>query len=112
MRIYVLVSILIGNLLSSVGALDTHALATLDAVQHALLKHDDAHGHSHGDDLLALYEGTSHSHLGADHSHDKAHALPTMLVAAVAAVPYWKPRSAIWTERLTAHRLERPPKAA
>jgi hypothetical protein len=112
MRIYVLVSILIGNLLSSVGALDTHALATLDAVQHTQLEHDDAHGHSHGDDLLAHYEGTSHSHLGADHSHDKAHALPATRVAVAAPAPDWKPRSAIWTEQLTAHRLDRPPKAA
>jgi hypothetical protein len=111
-RAWVLLVILVGTLLSSLGVLQTHALATLDALQHAQAVHDDTHGHSHDDDAPALYEAGSHTHLGSDHSHDKAHALPAMPEMGVAAAPPWKPRSHAWIDRLMTHRLERPPRTA
>jgi len=111
-RMGVLLVILVGTLLSSLGALRTHALAMLDAVQHTQAAHDGTHGHSHDDEPLAAYEGASHTHLGSDHSHDKAHDLPAMRVVAVPTIPAWKPRSHNWIDRLVTHRLERPPKTA
>ncbi len=112
MRLCVLLVILVGTLLSSLGALHAHALAPLDAVQHAQAEHGDAPGHSHEDESSAAYEGPSHTHLGADHSHDKAHCLPVMPRLCLNSVTPWKPRPLCWRDRLMSHRLERPPKAA
>jgi hypothetical protein len=54
----------------------------------------------------------SHTHLGADHSHDKAHALPAMPDVMPAMETLRKPTMLAWMDRMTSHRLERPPKAA
>lgn len=110
-RAWVLLVILVGTLLSSVGSLHSHSLAALKAVQHAETVHDD-HGHSHDDDVLERYSGPLHSHLGADHSHDKAHALPVVPGISASEPPFWGATSLDWLDRLIAHRLERPPKAA
>lgn len=113
LRLCVLFVILAGTLMSSLGALHAHALAPLDAVTlHDPAPDDDAHGHSHDDEPLATGEGAPHTHLGADHSHDKAHALPTMPALGMAAAPPWKARSLARIDRLMPHRLERPPKTA
>ena len=112
MRACVLLIILFGTLLSSLGVLQTHALAPLDAIQIAQAEQDDSHGHPHEGDPLAAYEGASHTHLGSDHSHDKAHALPAMSGLGMSAAPPWRPRTRAWIDRLMTHRLDRPPKTA
>lgn len=111
-RAWVLLVILVGTLMSSVGSLHSHSLAALKAVQHEETVHDDSHGHSHDDDVLERYSGPLHSHLGSDHSHDKAHALPDIPSFSASAPPFWGAASPEWLDRLVAHRLERPPKAA
>lgn len=113
MRLGVLLVILLGTLLSSLGTLQSHGLQTLDMLQHVeSVASDDSHGHSHEDESLALFDGLPHTHLGADHSHDKAHALPVMPAVVPAMAELRKPAQLAWVDRLTSHRLERPPKAA
>jgi hypothetical protein len=113
MRLGVLLVILVGTLLSSLGNMQSHGMQTLDVLQHvesAAL--DDSHGHSHEDESLVVFDGVSHTHLGADHSHDKAHALPAMPDVMPAMETLRKPTMLAWMDRMTSHRLERPPKAA
>ncbi len=120
MRAWVLLVILFGSLLSSLGAVRSHALAALETARHTQVAHDaaypsahdDAHGHTHEGDALAAHEGGLHTHLGSDHSHDKAHALPAMQSVPVSTAPLWKPRSHAWIDRLLTQRLDRPPKTA
>lgn len=112
MRLCVLLVILFGTLLSSLGALHAHALVPLDAVQHAQGKYGDAPGHSHQNASPISYESPSHTHLGADHSHDKAHCLPVMPRLGLNSVTPRRPQLLSWRDRLMSHRLERPPKAA
>ncbi|MBN9369451.1 hypothetical protein [Hydrogenophaga sp.] len=113
MRLGVLLVILLGTLLSALGNLQSHGIQTLGVFQHAeSAALDDSHGHSHEDESLALFDGLSHTHLGADHSHDKAHALPVMPDVIPAMEALRKPAMLAWMDRLTSRRLERPPKAA
>jgi hypothetical protein len=112
MRLGVLLVILVGTLLSSLGGLHSHGLKTLDVIQHAEATEGDSHGHSHEEADLALFDGRSHTHLGADHSHDKAHALPLMPAVAPVMKPPGKPLVLAWMDRLAIHRLDRPPKTA
>lgn len=113
MRLGVLLVIFMGTLLSSLGNLHSHGFQTLDAIQHAeAAALDDAHGHTHEDESLTYVDGVSHSHLGADHSHDKAHALPVEPDVVLAMKPLRKARMLSWMDRLASRRLERPPKAA
>ncbi|MBX3608691.1 MAG: hypothetical protein KF871_02250 [Hydrogenophaga sp.] len=99
--------------------MNSHALAVLDAVRSADMPHgadqpnahDHSNNHSHDDLWLADIEGAAHSHLGADHSHDKAHALPVLIRLANAAPSGWTRRTIALYERWPVHRLERPPKA-
>jgi hypothetical protein len=115
LRVWVLLTLLVGALGSSIGAMNSHAFAVLDAVRSVDTSHGadqpHAHDHSHDDLWLADIEGAAHSHLGADHSHDKAHALPILIKLANAAPSGWARRTIAWCERWPVHRLERPPKA-
>jgi ABC-type Zn2+ transport system substrate-binding protein/surface adhesin len=115
-RVWMLMAMLVGTLISSLGALNTHALAVLDAVEATDMARDDDHehdhGHSHDDGWLANVDGATHTHLGADHSHDKAHALPGLPRLAGSDTPGWARHPVAWSDRLLVHRLERPPKPA
>jgi hypothetical protein len=112
LRLGVLIAVLLGTLLSTMGALQAHALAPLEALQQVQGEHGDAHGHAHVDDHRAIAaEGGLHTHLGSDHSHDKAHALPVMPSLGPLAAPLGKPTVLAWADRLMVHRLERPPRS-
>lgn len=114
-RVWVLITLLVGALGSSIGAMNSHALAVLDAVRSVDMAHGTdhphTHDHSHDDLWLADMDGAARSHLGADHSHDKAHALPGLISLANAVPSRWTRCAIAWCERWPVHRLERPPKA-
>lgn len=119
LRWLVLLVILMGTFISSVGGMNSHGIAALAAVSHvapgsAETEHDHAHGHSHDDGdsewgLGSHGANADHPHHGADHSHDKAHALPAAWHAATPALPVWFGHVRPWTEMVQASRLERPP---
>lgn len=119
LRCLVLLVILMGTFISSVGGMNSHGIAAIAAVNHvssasSVSDHDHAHGHAHeaGDsEWGSASHGASadHPHHGADHSHDKAHALPAAWNAATPALPVWFGHVRPWTEMVQASRLERPP---
>jgi hypothetical protein len=116
MRWLVLVVILFGTLISSVGGMNSHGIAAIAAVAHAAPATADTaheHGHAHEEDAspATLMHGTTadHPHHGADHSHDKAHALPDAWGPAAPLLPVWFGHVRPWTESAQASRLERPP---
>lgn len=119
MRWLVLVVILFGAIISSVGGMNSHGIAAIAAVNHvapasAGTEHDHTHGHAHEDgnsDLAIEVHGASadHPHHGSDHSHDKAHALPITWSVAAPQLPAWLGHVRSWIEMVQASRLERPP---
>jgi hypothetical protein len=111
-RIWVLVVVLVGMLVSSIGLVSSHGLATLASTQH---RDDSVHGHGHSHDE----EGAGavadvplvHAHHNADHSHDNAQ-VPSLALASVApAQPDWRIFHPARMKGLVAYRLERPPMA-
>ena len=119
-RWLVLLVILMGTFISSVGGMNSHGIAAIAEVNHAFpvspdTEHDHAHGHSHessGSEWSMGSPGASadhHPHHGADHSHDKAHALPFTWNVAVPRLPGWIGQTRLWIEMVEASRLERPP---
>lgn len=119
MRWLVLLVILMGTFISSVGGMNSHGIAAIAAAAHAApdapdTSHDHAHGHAHEDgdsDWATGSHGASadHPHHGADHSHDKAHALPITWMVAVPLLPVWIGQVRLWLEMDEVSRLERPP---
>lgn len=119
MRWLVLVVILFGTVISSVGGMNSHGIAAIAAVIHATPTSSDAsrelvHGHTHEDadgKLVAVSESATgdHPHHGVDHSHDKAHALPAALHSARQQLPERFGFVRPWIEMVQASRLERPP---
>ena len=115
MRWLVLVVILIGTFISSVGGLNSHGIAAIAAAAHAAPDAPDTeHDHAHGDGESEWdmgHDGASadHPHHGADHSHDKAHALPISWEVAAPQLPMWIGQGRLWLEMVEASRLERPP---
>jgi len=111
--------ILLGTVLSSIGGTNSHGLAAITASLHATpaladAPNKQAHGHAHGDEedeWMAAGHGAApdHPHHGADHSHDKAHALPTAWRSSAPQLPVWLGHVLPWTEMVQADRLERPP---
>jgi hypothetical protein len=117
MRWMVLIVIVVGTIISSIGLTSSHGLAAI-SVGHtsAQLTADEPHGHSHDDqgDEIAQVEGLlggDHAHHAVDHSHDKAHALPAGWHAASTQAPAWCRQARPWVEMVQASRLERPPMA-
>ncbi len=122
-RWLVLLTILFGTIVSSVGGLYSHGIAAIAAVGHISPAsfdtdhdHDDAHGHAHEDcdcdgEWVVGSQGASadHPHHGADHSHDKAHALPAAWHTAAAVLPVWFGQATLRIETAEPSRLERPP---
>ena len=121
-RWLVLVVILFGTILSSIGGTNSHGLAAIAAPFHGAAlslegSSGQAHGHAHddeedGDGGLAVVNPSAaaeHAHHGADHSHDKAHALPAAWRSAAPQLSVWLGHVRPWTEMVQASRLERPP---
>ncbi|MDO9569775.1 MAG: hypothetical protein Q7J58_10400 [Hydrogenophaga sp.] len=120
-RWLVLMVILFGTVFSSIGGTNSHGIAVIAASLHATpasvdAQNEQAHGHAHGEEegegeWMAVGHGTApdHPHHGADHSHDKAHALPTAWLSFAPQLPDWTGRVRPWIEMVQASRLERPP---
>jgi hypothetical protein len=114
-RWLVMVVILFGALVSSIGSTSSHGLAAIAAVLHvAPSSSNESHGHTHedlGGELAVANESASadHHHHGADHSHDKAHALPAAWHSAAPQLPGWLGHVRPWIEMVQASRLDRPP---
>jgi hypothetical protein len=121
MRWVVLLVILFGTIISSVGGMYSHGIAAIAAVSHVSAassdtEHHRSHGHAHedGDGDGEWVEGrhgasADHPHHGADHSHDKAHALPAAWHSAAPMLPAWFGHAVLRIEMVEASRLERPP---
>jgi ABC-type nickel/cobalt efflux system permease component RcnA len=100
-RWLVLVVILFGTILSSMGGTSSHGL-------------DASHGHAHedlGGELVRVDNSASadHPHHEMDHSHDKAHALSVAWRTATPQPSSWLLLVRPWIEMVEASRLERPP---
>lgn len=114
-RWLVMVVILFGTIISSVGGTNSHGLASIaPALQVARLSSDESHGHQHVNSggestMVSQSADTDHPHHGADHSHDKAHALPVAWSSAAPQLPRWRGLIRPWIEMVQASRLERPP---
>lgn len=120
----VLVVILFGTILSSIGGTSSHGLAAFQAALHVTpasldTSHEHGHEHAHEDEdededegigRVTQSAGADHPHHhGADHSHDKAHALPIAWLSAAPLLPVWFGHVRPWIEMIQAFRLERPP---
>lgn len=101
----VVIALVLGSMLSSIGLVSSHGLAAVAAVQQ-----QDGHSHDElGSMATAHTDGLGHPHHGADHSHEKAHALPGAWLTAAPQLPSWWAMSRPWIEMVAAPRLERPP---
>ena len=115
MRWLVLVAIMFGAFISSVGGTNSHGIAAIaEALQANPTPSDKSHPHAHndGDSELAMVShgaAADHPHHGADHSHDKAYALPAAWSSAPPLLPGWLGLVRPWIEMVRASRLERPP---
>lgn len=111
----VLIVIVVGTIISSIGLTSSHGLAAISAGHpSASQPADEPHGHSHGDqdDEDAAVDGLlggDHAHHAVDHSHDKAHALPGRWHSAATQTPGWCGQVRPWVEMVQASRLDRPP---
>lgn len=115
MRWLVMVVILFGTIISAVGGTNSHGLASMaTALQVTRLSSDESHEHLHvnsgGESAMVSQSAeTDLPHHGADHSHDKAHALPVAWSSAAPQLPGWRGLIRPWIEMVQASRLERPP---
>lgn len=119
MRWLVLLVILFGTIVSSVGGMNSHGIAAIAVLSHVSAatsetEHVHAHGHvledGHGERVGESHgPSADHPHHGADHSHDKAHALPAAWHTAVPMLPAWLGQAKLYIELVEASRLERPP---
>ena len=114
----VLVVIMFGTIISSIGGTSSHGLAAFATALHVTPTsmdtfHAHVHEHAHEDEGIGLVTqsaGADHPHHhGADHSHDKAHALPVAWRSAAPQLPGWFGLVRPWIEMVQASRLERPP---
>ncbi|MBT9466670.1 hypothetical protein [Hydrogenophaga sp.] len=105
-RWLVLLALIVGTVMASMGSVTSHGLAALAAM------HQDAHSHEE-DTGTSHPSGTNttadHAHHSADHSHDKAHALPHAWACVAAHPPSWLSAPRPWIERVQTFRLDRPP---
>jgi hypothetical protein len=109
----VLLVFMFGTIISSIGGTSSHGLAALTSAVHVTpLSSDESHEHVHEDEGIGLVNqsaSANHPHHGADHSHDKAHALPATWSTAAPPLPGWFGLVRPWIEMVQASRLERPP---
>ncbi|HQX59064.1 MAG TPA: hypothetical protein PLJ46_20180 [Burkholderiaceae bacterium] len=106
---------MIGPVLSTIGGMNSHALAAIGIALHAESSvQNETHGHVHDDRHVESTIGeqgvvADHPHHEADHSHDKSHALPLRWSAAETLPRSWQLQVRPWIETVQASRLERPP---
>lgn len=111
----VLVVIMIGTIISSVGGVSSHGIAVVASGFHgADASADASHAHAYeAEDSgpATMHPGATadHPHHSVDHSHDKAHALPTAWSSAGPQLPGWFELVRPWIEMVQASRFERPP---
>ena len=117
----VMVVILFATIISSIGRTSSHGFAAFPAALHVTATSLDTlqehvHEYVHEDEGIGgvtQSAGADHHHHnhhhGADHSHDKAHALPVAWSSAAPQLPGWFGHVRLWIEMLRASRLERPP---
>lgn len=110
LRWLVLLALIWGSLVSSVGLTTSHGLAGLAAAEHGVAS-DDVHGHAHDEEVPVADPAGGHPHHAPDHSHDKAHALPEQLAVVPAASPERIAVAQAWVPELEAGRLDRPPRS-
>jgi hypothetical protein len=106
MRIWVLLILLAGRLLSPLGEIHSHGLADIAAADHG-------HDHDHefeSDGVPDATPGHPH-HNSADHFHEQAHALPVVMVVALPTAPVWHPLMHLLALNPVITRLDRPPRA-
>lgn len=111
-RWLVLVVILFGTILSSMGGTSSHGLAAIAVALHAAPDEPNGHAHEEQGGELAMVDNSAsadHPHHAADHSHDKAHAPSVAWRSAVPQSPSWWRLARPWIEMVEAFRLERPP---
>lgn len=112
LRVWVLAVLMLGMLVSSLGQVSSHGIAAVAAAQH---DGEVGHGHSHEEDVSSAQPAGSDvvhvHHNSADHSHDKAHALPTRLTLAQTAAPVWWALAHPLAPGRMVFRLDRPPMA-
>ncbi|MDZ4104514.1 MAG: hypothetical protein U1E12_22890 [Hydrogenophaga sp.] len=115
LRYAVLVALIVGTVLAAMGSIKSHGLAALAASHHlAPCCHDEPLDHAHHHDVddvddVGVHATAEPVHHSADHSHDKAHALPRAWGSATTPPPDWLTTVPPWIERVEASRLERPP---
>ena len=117
MRWLVLAVIMLGTIISSIGGTSSHGLAAFPTALHVAPMSLDTfpeHVHEHaqedeGAGLVIQSAGADHPHHGADHSHDKAHALPVAWSSVAPPLPGWFGLVRPWIEMVQSSRLERPP---
>ena len=114
MRWLVLLVIMFGTVISSIGLTNSHGLAVIAATHTTPSNGGEQHGHAHeepGGEWALVDQGadTGHPHHAIDHSHDKAHALPVAWGSASPQLPSWRVQARPWIEMVQASRLERPP---
>ncbi len=106
---WIAMAMLLGALITPWGLAKSHGAAVFSASQHGeSCVSDDGHGHSHDDDATAASVG--HAHHAGDHSHDKAHALPTALPGLSLAAADWTEQAAHSGPWPSLDGLERPPR--
>lgn len=110
-RVWLVAVLLLGMLLSSLGHTSSHGIAAIAGVQHG---QNTDHGHSHDDEPdgpLTTSDASHAHHNSADHSHDKAHALPLKLSIHLPEAPIWRPLTHPLDAGWVVFRLDRPPMA-
>lgn len=111
----ILLGMLFGAIVSSMGGVTSHGLAAFAATQHNVDGISvDVHGHSHEDDDAkpAFSDaGADHPHHGADHSHDKSHVPSSAITIAISMAASRPATARPWVKLVEAFRLERPPMA-
>ena len=117
----VMVVVLFATIISSIGRASSHGFAAFPAALHVTAKfldtfqkhvHEQAHEQAREDGGIGgvtQSAGSNDHHHGADHSHDKAHALPVAWSSAAPQLPGWFGHVRPWIEMVHASRLERPP---
>ena len=111
----VLLALVGGILVSSIGATRSHGVAAL-AAAHGSAQPSAAHAHGHAhadpvDEFSWVDERASgeHPHHGMDHSHDTAHHHPLAWSAVSSQPARWQAVVRPWIDTGQAYRLDRPP---